>query len=349
MANPEHVEIAKAGKGAIDAWRREHPKDRLELSRADLRGIDLFAADFSGANLRKANLSEANLGRGDLRWADLRWADLHWANLRRADLRRADLHLADLRGANLSWANLSWANLGGAKLSGAFLNYAMVREIDNSETNFDSVYLGGTVFADCDLTGAMNLDRVRHGIPSTIGIDTILRSGGNIPEEFLRGAGVPEEIIRGLPMLIGEIKYHSCFIGYGEPDREFAERLHKDLTGNKLSCWVYSMDYTPGEHTQREIKETRQRAGKFVVLCSAAGLLKDGVLKEIEDQMDEDRDKIVPISLDKVWKADGFPVKRGARDLKPFLLERNYANFEESSDYKKELNRLLKALDRRQG
>ena len=119
------------------------------------------------------------------------------------------------------------------------------------------------------------------------------------------------------------------------------------MTERKLSCWVYSMDYTPGERTQREIKERRQGAGKFVVLCSAAGLLKDGVLKEIEDQMDEDREKIIPISLDKLWKADGFPVKRGSRDLKPFLKERNYANFEEGSNYKKELDRLLKALERK--
>ncbi len=106
------------------------------------------------------------------------------------------------------------------------------------------------------------------------------------------------------------------------------------------------MDYTPGETTQREIREKRQGADKFVVLCSAAGLLKDGVLKEIEDQMDEDREKIIPISLDKVWKAEGFPVKRGSRNLKDFLLERNYANFEEGADYERELRRLLKALER---
>ena len=60
-------------------------------------------------------------------------------------------------------------------------------------------------------------------------------------------------------------------------------------------------------------------------------------------------EKIIPISRDKLWKEPGFKVTRGTRDLKPFLMERNYANFEEDSDYKKELNRLLKALERRQG
>ena len=121
--------------------------------------------------------------------------------------------------------NLAEANLSVANLSGAILIYTVFRNAIVSEADFGSAVLVGTVFADYDLSGAINLDNVSHEGPSTIGIDTIYRSGGAISEEFLRGAGVPEEFIRGLPRLIGEIQYHSCFIGYGEPNREFAERL----------------------------------------------------------------------------------------------------------------------------
>ena len=36
---------------------------------------------------------------------------------------------------------------------------------------------------------------MHHNGPSTIGVDTIYRSQGKIPEAFLRGAGLPDEFI----------------------------------------------------------------------------------------------------------------------------------------------------------
>lgn len=377
MANPEHVKVVRQGKGAIDEWRRAHPGQGLDLSgitlyeaklpkanlrRANFRGTDLRGANLRGADLGEANLRGADLSEADLRGADLGRANLTDANFGRADLSGADLSRAyflaailsetDLSKANLHYANfwganLTWANLTGANLTGADLYQTVFRNTIVLEANFGSAVLGGTVFANCDLSDAINLGTVLHNFPSTIGIDTILRSSGNIPEEFLRGAGVPEEIIRGLPRLIGEIQYHSCFIAYGEPDKTFAEQLHKDFTAKGVNSWLYSTDSTPGKRTWGEIGQRRREAGKFIVICSAAALVRDGLLKEIEEQMDEDPEKIIPISRDKLWKEPGFKVTRGTRDLKPFLMERNYANFEEGSDYKKELNRLLKALERK--
>ena len=92
--------------------------------------------------------------------------------------------------------------------------------------------------------------------------------------------------------------------------------------------------------------EKRREAEKMIVLCSAKALIRDGVLKEIEEQIDEDPDKIVPISLDDTWKESGFPVKRGQRDLKPFLVERNYADFGDKSKYEDALDRLLNGIER---
>lgn len=92
--------------------------------------------------------------------------------------------------------------------------------------------------------------------------------------------------------------------------------------------------------------QKRREAEKMIVLCSAKALVRDGVLKEIEEQIDEDPDKMVPISLDDLWKENGFSVKRGKRDLKPFLLERNYADFSDESAYNNSLRRLLGGLKR---
>jgi len=83
----------------------------------------------------------------------------------------------------------------------------------------------------------------------------------------------------------------------------------------------------------------------MIVLCSAKSLIRDGVLKEIEEQIDEDPDRIVPISLDNLWKESGFSVKRGQRDLKPFLLERNFADFTDKPTYENSSRKLLKGLE----
>jgi hypothetical protein len=39
-----------------------------------------------------------------------------------------------------------------------------------------------SICADTDLSGAVGLENVRHTGPSTVGIDTVFRSGGNIPD-----------------------------------------------------------------------------------------------------------------------------------------------------------------------
>ena len=75
---------------------------------------------------------------------------------------------------------------------------------------------------------------MRHEGPSTIGVDTIYRSQGKIPEVFLRGAGLPDEFIDYIGSLVGRpIQFYSCFISYAGEDQEFAERLHDDLQAIK--------------------------------------------------------------------------------------------------------------------
>lgn len=80
------------------------------------------------------------------------------------------------------------------------------------------------------------------------------------------------------------------------------------------------------------------------MLCSIKSLIREGVKKEIEEQIDEDESKIIPISLDNDWKNSGFEVKRGGQDLKPFLLRRNYADFSDSSKFEICLQHLIKSL-----
>ena len=56
---------------------------------------------------------------------------------------------------------------------------------------------------------------------------------------------------------------------------------------------------------------------------------------------------MVPVSRDNIWSEPGFQVMRAGRDLKPFLLDKNYADFSDGSLYEESLQRLLKALRRK--
>ena len=296
-----------------------------DLSKADLIGADLTGADlagshFSGANLSGANLIGADLSKADLIGADLTGADLagsHFsganlsgANLIVADLSKADLIGADLTGAHLAGSHFSGANLSGANLLGAMFLRADLRDADLSGAdlsgcdllgvNFSGVNLRDakislTAFARCDLSRVSGLETVRHGAPSSVGTDTLLltyEGAGNRLTADLRGffikAGVPASLLDVLPRIASEVRYHSAFIAYGEPDRAFAERIYGDLQGKGVSCWTYAMDATPGKPTWHEIGQKRREAGKFIVLCSFEGLDKAGPKKEIEDQMDDD-------------------------------------------------------------
>jgi uncharacterized protein YjbI with pentapeptide repeats len=145
MANDEHVALLKKGVDAWNAWRRENPDIRPNLSGANLRGANLRGANLREADLREANLREANLSGANLSGADLFRADLERANLREADLSEAELSSANLRGANLRranpWqarlreANLSEADLTRATLIGANLRRANLRRANLSEAN----------------------------------------------------------------------------------------------------------------------------------------------------------------------------------------------------------------------
>jgi Pentapeptide repeats (8 copies) len=125
MANDEHVALLKQGVDVWNAWRRENPNIRPDLSNADL-GL---------ANLIDATLMEANLSGANLTYARLIGAKLSGANLKGANLSV---------GADLSGANLLGAKLGGALFIGANL----------SEANLNEAYLQAATLVNTDLTGA---------------------------------------------------------------------------------------------------------------------------------------------------------------------------------------------------
>ena len=333
MANPEHLAILKQGVEAWNKWREENPEVRWP----DLYGAYLHGEDFSGINfnqvnlnhtnlegvvLSKANLTFAQLKSANLTYAELIEADLSVAtiearlinaNLTRANLKEVSLHGSNLGGAQLVEANLAHSGLGSidlrhacldrANLSCSALVFACMDDTELNETNFRDVTVGATLFGNVNLSTAKGLETVRHDGPSTMGIDTIVRSGGNIPESFLRGCGVPETFITYARSLVGKpINFYSCFISHSSKDKRFCERLYADLQANGVRVWYLPEDAKWGEPLWGEIDRSIHIYDKLIFVSSRNAWTSMPVQREIERALNredkEHKNILFPITID---------------------------------------------------
>ena len=187
MANEEHLRKIWQGVGAWNSWRKREPHLRPDLSGAQLiTDGSIDGPDFIGMELTRINLKGTDLGNATLTMAQLDHATLEEANLDGAFLGQANLAGADLREASLNFADLSFANLEGANLSGVELQGTILDHARLSSADFSRATIRHTKFCDTDLSGVKGLINVHALGPSSIGIDTIYNSKGNIPEAFLR-------------------------------------------------------------------------------------------------------------------------------------------------------------------
>jgi len=305
MANGKHLAKLKQGVATWNAWREVFPIVAPKLSGADLSGTDLSRAnlsdaDLSGTTLISANLDSANLDRANLNRAFLVSANLFSAYLRLANLRGAVLDWADLRLAHLHQAKLRDASLHGVKLDNAFLAMADLRGAklraatllgtNLESSNFSKAIIGSTVFDGTDLSGVKGLEAVLHAGPSTIGIDTIYRSHGNIPLAFLCGAGVPDNFIEYMGSLTGKtLEFYSCFISYSIKDQEFADRLYADLQNKGVRCWFAPHDIQAGKKIHEQIDEAIRRYERLLLILSPNSMNSEWVKTEIRKARKRER------------------------------------------------------------
>ncbi|MEE4263217.1 MAG: toll/interleukin-1 receptor domain-containing protein [Desulfobacteraceae bacterium] len=283
------------------------------LVRADLRAANIRKSSFNLAKLREANFSEAYLRESDLSEADLKRAyfiradlvrvDLWETDLTRADFRWAYLIGTDLRQANLTRADLRWAHLSESNLSDANLNKASLVKASIIKTNlrhsnFKDVLMAWTHFGDVDLSLTEELYTARHYGPSSIGIDTIMRSDGKIPETFLREAGVSDNIIQNIALLTEKgLSYQSCFISHSAKDCEFAEKLYADLQNRGVRCWFASEDMKLGQKTWDSIYHYIRMRDKILLILSEDSIPSDWVENEVNAALAEENKRKKPIFL----------------------------------------------------
>jgi|SRR5450755_806295 TIR domain/Pentapeptide repeats (8 copies) len=316
MAEQGQVARLRHSVDEWNLWRQEQPLLRPDLSGANLRGAWL-----SNANLREVNLIDA-----DLRSADLSKTVLSGANLSEVNLTRADLTEADLSNAILTNTNLSNATL---------------RNVD-----FSKVQIGSTLFANNDLSTARGLSTVIHNEPSSVGIDTIYRSQGNIPEVFLRSLGVPDTFITYARALVSRpIEYYTCFVSYSSKDEPFARRLYADLQSNGVRCWFAPENLRMGDRIRPSIDEAIRLHDKLLLVLSQHSLESAWVEKEVAVAFDRERREkqtiLFPIGLDDavMQSEGGWPaLVRNTHHIADF------ERWKDDTNYQKAFSRLMRNL-----
>ena len=344
MANKRHLARLKQGVAAWNQWRDENPKIWPDLREADLRGKDLREANLAGAFLNNALFHQTSLDGANLVEAQLTKTDLTLAHLTKAHLTRVHLALSNLAGANLTDVDLTEANLLGANFQAANL----------MGTDFSKARIAGTIFMDVDLHIARGLETAIHLGPSSIGVDTLYRSKGEIPEVFLRGAGVPDEMITYTKSLVGRpFEHNSCFISYSSKDEEFAEHLYADLQNKGVRCWFAPHDVQGGRKLHEQIDQAIHVHERLLLILSSYSMQSEWVKTEIakarQREVEEQRQvlfpvRLVPFEAIRGWECfDADTGKDSAREIREYFIP-DFSNWKNYDTYQVTFQRLLRDL-----
>ena len=224
------------------------------------------------------------------------------------------------------------ANFTGADLYGAILRGVLLGGADLTEARIEN-----TLFAAIDLNKVKGLETIRHSGPSFIGIETIYRSHGNIPEAFLRGAGVDDTFIEYMRSLVGKpIEYNSCFISYSSTDHEVADRLHADLQSKNIRCWFAPEDMKIGDRIRPRIYEQIWFNDKLLLILSESSVESQWVDYEVETALarerKEKRDILFPICIDDAVKKSKASWAAHIQDTRHIG---NFTRWKEHDEYQK--------------
>ena len=180
---------------------------------------------------------------------------------------------------------------------------------------------------DVDLSEAKGLESIKHLGPSTVGVDTLVRSRGRIPEAFLRRCGLtPWQVLSAdlyrpelTPSELSDLQYrifdawtqgrsmiNGCFISYSWQDAQFADTLYDRLYKEGINTWLDRHDMVAGT-IQDQVWRAIQLHHVVIIVLSRAAVESDWVENELdmarEKERAEKRAVLCPVALDDAWKA----------------------------------------------
>lgn len=240
-----------------------------------------------------------------------------FADLQEANLADADLSSTELRAANLTRADLRRAEMSNTNVSDAHL----------VDTNFSKAMPDGAIFGNVNLALSKGLETCLHSGPSIIGIDTLMKSNGEIPESFLRGCGVPEQFVTYGRSLTGKaIEFYSCFISYSiQSGRKIHEQIDEAIRVYDRLLLILSDHSMNSSWVESEIAKARKR------------------------EVREKRQMLFPVRLVdfevlRDWEHfDADTGKDSAREIREYFIP-DFSNWKNHDSYKKAFDRLLRDL-----
>ena len=168
----------------------------------------------------------------------------------------------------------------------------------------------------------------------------------------MRGVGLPDALIEYLPALLGSaIEFYSCFISYNHEDKVFARRLHDQLQGAGIRCWLDDHQVFPGDDIRDAIDHGIRLWDKVLLCASQASLTSYWVDSEInralrkEEQLRKERGKkvlaLIPLNLDGYL----FTWEDGKAEDVRFRLAADFRGWETSNAiFETQFERLVRAL-----
>lgn len=263
---------------------------------------------------------------------------------------------------NFNETNLEEANLKSAVLTWTIFSHAKLAEAD-----LTGAALGWTTFGDNDLSQVKGLDAVNHIGPSIIGVETIYRSNGNIPEVFLRGCGLSDwqiefaklhqpglstEEITDILYRVHHLRAHQAiqisplFISYTHTDAPFVDEIERYLKGKGIRFWRDAHHATAGR-LERQIDRAIRLNPTVLLILSEHSVQSDWVQHEArlarKLEIETKRDVLCPVALDDSWKDCKWPVRLREQIMEYNILD--FSKWRDEDEFRRTFSRLLDGLD----
>lgn len=354
MANEEHLKILKQGAQVWNRWREDNPEIKPDLSEARLKRLYL-----EGVNLSFSDLSKAFIHGCVFASADFKEVRMVQTLFNKVILIEANIELTFIVSTNFNNSFLERANLAHIQLIGSRFYDTELKGADFSDS-----LMAVNTFSNIDLSLAKGLESITHFKPSSIDIDTLYKSAGKIPEEFLRGCGVPDDFITFIPShfsLQQAIQFYSCFISYSTKDVEFARRLYSRMRDEHLRVWFAPEDIKGGRKLYDQIEQAIQLHDRLLIILSEESMQSEWVLSEIRRarkvEIEQKRRKLFPIRLvdfEAIKNWERFDADSGmdiAAEVRSYFIP-DFSDWKNHDSFEKGFARLLrdlKAEESRQG
>ncbi len=323
--------------------REKHAEVRLVFTDADLRGKkQAWKGDLHGQILFDNNYIKEHSPRV-LDGINLSGCRLDGSNFQGVSLKNASFNSSVMIDADFSRADLTDADLEQTFLSGTNFSGTILKGV-----SFKDAEMGRTLLVDTDLSECKGLDETRHLTSSEISFSTLVKSGFQVSEQFMRSCGVSigliEDLRRGKRF---GTTYSTCFLSYSSKDRDFAQEIYYALMNVGVRVYWDAKDLLGGIYLDEQLIAAIKEHDRTITVLSANSLQSKWVLKEVQAALYYKPKSFTPIRLCAIEPIQEFVKKN---DIRPNIVDSypipDFSNWSNKEDFNEVMRKLLKTIRR---